>query len=64
MTKAEKMIRKDLRLTEKLAERCEAFVKRNGFASFNEFIRYALMRTLNEDCHHGSGRKNEVSSSN
>lgn len=46
MTKSERLVRSEIRLSEKLLQRVESRIKRDGFTSFNEIVRFALQRIL------------------
>jgi len=49
VTKSERMVRKELHLSSRLLERLEEKIERDGFSSFNELVRFALQRILEEE---------------
>lgn len=46
MTRNERLVRKELRLSAKLLSRVTARIERNGFTSFNEYVRFCLLKDL------------------
>jgi len=49
VTKSERLVRREIKLSEKLLQRVEDRIKRDGFTSFNELVRFALQRILESE---------------